>query len=210
MSIGILAFGSIVESPGAELAAATIRRTEVETPVAIEFARSSRTRDGAPTLVPVSEGGARILATVLILDDSVTADDARTMLYRRETGRPADISSVSRAYWIAELADFAGTSTCLYAAFAPNIEPLTAEVLADLAIRSAAASAGAQHRDGISYLLQQKRREVMTPLLTPYEEAVLAHVGAKDLPAAWERVRSEALRPLSSHPARPKRTDPPI
>ena len=98
------------------MAAAVTRRIEVETPFAVEFARSSRTRDGAPTLVPVSEGGAHVPAVLLVLDDSVTVADARAMLYRRETGRLNDTSAGSRAAWIAELAGFAGTSTCLYTA----------------------------------------------------------------------------------------------
>ena len=131
MGIGILAFGSIAEEPGAELAAAITRRIEVETPFAVEFARSSRTRDGAPTLVPVGEGGAHVPATVLLLDESVTLADARAMLYRRETGRLYDISSGSRVAWIADLSGFAGTRTCLYTALQPNIRPLTADKLAE-------------------------------------------------------------------------------
>jgi hypothetical protein len=190
MRVGILAFGSMVERPGAEIAARVIRRIEVETPFAAEFARSSRTRDGAPTLVPVSEGGARIPATVLVLDDSAAEDDARMMLYRRETQRPADCGTVQAVTWIARLTGFAGTRTCLYTALPPNVEPLTAARLADLAVSSAIAPSGAQHRDGISYLLDQKLRNVMTPLLAPYEEAVLARAGAVDLADAWERVRA--------------------
>lgn len=139
MGVGILAFGSIAGDPGAELAAAVTRRIEVKTPFAVEFARSSRSRDGAPTLVPVGEGGAHVLASVLVLDDSVTVAEARAMLYRRETGHPDDISSGFRATWIAELAGLAGTSTCLYTALQPNIQPLTAQKLAELALRSAAA-----------------------------------------------------------------------
>ena len=193
MGLAILAFGSIAEEPGAELAAAVTRRIEVETPFAVEFARSSRTRDGAPTLVPVSEGGAHVPASLLVLDDSVTAADARAMLYRRETGRLNDTSAGFRAAWIAELAGFAGTSTCLYTALPANIQPLTAERLAELALRSAAAPAGAERRDGISYLLQQKSRGLSTPLLPAYEEAVLARTGAPDLDGAWERARSGAI-----------------
>jgi len=193
MGIGILAFGSIAEEPGAELAAAVTRRIEAETPFAVEFARSSHTRDGAPTLVPVREGGANVPASVLILNDSVTVADAREMLYRRETGRLHDISTVSQAAWIAELPGFAGTSTCLYTAFQPNIRPLTAEKLAELAVCSAAAPAGAERRDGISYLQQQKRRGVVTPLMLAYEEAVLARTGARDLATAWEQARSGAV-----------------
>lgn len=192
MGVGILAFGSIVEQPGAELAAAVIRRVEVETPFAVEFARSSRTRDGAPTLVPVNKGGAHVPASVFVLEDSITVADARAMLYRRETGRPHDMRTSSRGDWIAELADFGGLDTCLYTALPANIQPLTAQKLADLALCSAAASAGAERRDGISYLQQQKRRGIVTPLMPPYEEAVLARTGARDLDGAWKRARSGA------------------
>ncbi len=189
MTVGILAFGSIAEEPGTELAAAVVRRIGVQTPFAVEFARSSRTRDGAPTLVPVSEGGAHVSATVLILDDSVTQADARAILYRRETRRPHKDAG-SRVGWIAQLTDFGGTSTCLYTALPVNIHPLTAGKLAELALRSAAAPAGVERRDGISYLQQQKRRGLMTPLMPAYERAVLTITGAGDLADAWERARS--------------------
>ena len=66
-NVGILAYGSIVECPGDELEGAVTRRLEVVTPFAVEFARSSRTRDSAPTLVPVSQGGGRVPALLLVL-----------------------------------------------------------------------------------------------------------------------------------------------
>ena len=181
-------------NPAPSPAAAVTRRVEVETPFAVEFARTSRTRDGAPTLVPVSEGGARVPASVLVLDDAVTVTDARAMLYRRETGRPHDMSAGSRTAWIAELVGFAGLSTCLYTALQANIRPLTAEKLAELALCSAVAPAGAERRDGISYLNQQKSRGIVTPLMSSYEGAVLARTGARDLDGAWQLVRSGAVR----------------
>lgn len=190
--VGILAFGSIVDDPGVELKAVITRRIGVETPFAVEFARSSRSRDGAPTLVPVSGGGAHVPASVLVLDNSVTVADARAMLYRRETRRPDDMSGGSRAAWISDLPGFAGLKTCLYTAFKANIRPLTAQKLAELAVRSASAAAGAERRDGISYLQQQKLRGLVTPLLSPYEQAVLKRTGAHDLADAWKRVRSGA------------------
>jgi hypothetical protein len=192
--IGIMAFGSIVEEPGAELQAAIARRIGVETPFRVEFARSSRTRGDAPTLVPVSEGGAPVRAWVLVLHEHVTAADARAMLYRRETGRPNEPSAASRA-WIAELRGYQGLSTCFYTALDENIpRPLTADKLAELAVRSAAGPSGASRRDGISYLQQQKRRGITTPLMHPYEEAVLARTGARDLDEAWQRARSDPPR----------------
>ncbi len=86
MTVGIVAFGSLLDEPGAELEARIARRIEgIETPFAVEFARSSRTRDGAPTLVPVRVGGAPLPAAVLILDEAVDEQLARDLLYRRET-----------------------------------------------------------------------------------------------------------------------------
>ena len=191
IGVGILAFGSLVEEPGAELEAVITRRIQVETPFLVEFARSSQSRDGAPTLVPVSQGGAHIPASVLVLDDCVTVAGARAMLYRRETGRLNDPSAVSRVSWIAELPGFEGISVCLYTALKANIPPpLTAEKLAELALRSAAGPSGAKRLDGISYLQQQKRRGIQTPLMCRYEEEVLARTGTRDLDEAWRRVRS--------------------
>jgi hypothetical protein len=193
MTAGILAFGSVNSEPGAELAAVIVGRLEVETPFTVEFARSSRTRDGAPTLVQVSEGGAHVHAGVLILDHAVTAAAARAMLYRRETRRADDMPPASGASWIAELTGFAGTDICFYTALPANIWPLTADKLAELAISSAAADAGAEQRDGISYLRQQMHRGIMTPLMLPYQEAVLARTGASDLAGAWRQARSGAV-----------------
>jgi hypothetical protein len=109
------------------------------------------------------------------------------MLYRRETGRLDDKTADSGADWIAGLRGFAGTSTCLYTALQANIQPLTAAELAELAVRSRAAPAGAERRDGISYLQQQKSRGLTTPLTPDYEKAVLERTGARDLAGAWEQ-----------------------
>ena len=66
--IGILAYGSLGDDPGAEIGSLVAERIGgVRTPFRVEFARQSRTRGGAPTLVPVSEGGASVEAKVLVL-----------------------------------------------------------------------------------------------------------------------------------------------
>jgi hypothetical protein len=192
--VGILAFGSVVEEPGAELQTVVTRRIGVQTPFPVDFARSSHTRDGAPTLVPVGMGGAHIPALILVLDEPVTVADARAILYRRETRRPNDARTVTPVDWIAELPGFGGMSVCIYAALEANIPPpLTAEKLADLAVRSALGPAGASRRDGISYLQQQKRRGIETPLMRQYESVVLARTNAQDLDEAWRRVRSGSV-----------------
>jgi hypothetical protein len=193
MPVGILAYGSLVDEPGACLDAVTVRRIPLKAPFMAEFARSSRTRNGAPTLVPVREGGALIPARLLVLDESVSIPDAHALLYRRETHRN-DASVPAQVDWIEGLPDFWGTSVCLYTALDANIPlPLTGEKLAEFAVASAASPSGAARRDGISYLAQQKRRGVRTPLMASYEQAILARTGARDLDEAWQRTCSRGF-----------------
>lgn len=48
-TVGILAYGSLIEEPGKEIEPRIIRRiNDIETPFPIEFARSSKSRGGAP------------------------------------------------------------------------------------------------------------------------------------------------------------------
>jgi hypothetical protein len=198
MTVGILAFGSLVDNPGEELRPVLASRVSgVKTPFAIEFARSSRTRDGAPTLVPVDAGGARIEAAVLVLDGSISDEQARDMLYRRESGQVGGRATYRRsaAQWIGQIRDFAGVDICLYAALEPNIAPLTAAHLAELAIQSATAPSGRERRDGISYLREQERRGVETPLTRPYEAEILRRTGARDLDDAWARLQDATAAP---------------
>jgi hypothetical protein len=195
VGVGILAFGSLIDEPGAGLGAVTVRRVALETPFPVEFARSSATRGGAPTLTRVSSGGASVPAVLLVLDEAVTVAAARALLYQRET-RSGEAIVPDGVDWIEELPGFRATSTCLYAALAANIPPpLTGEKLAELALRSAASAAGADRRDGISYLAQQKRRGARTPLMPHYDRALLARTGARDLDEAWQRARSAGIAP---------------
>ena len=195
MAVGILAFGSLIDDPGAELASRIVSRIDgVDTPFTVEFARSSRTRDSAPTLVPVATRGAPIGATIVVLDDDVDEQTARDLLYRRETWLIGHATGEPDppVEWIRVLPGFAGLSRCLYTALAPNIDPLTPSRLAELALQSAQKPAGEAKRDGISYLLEQKRRGVSTPLMPDYEAELLARTASDDLAEAWRRAR---LRP---------------
>lgn len=86
-SFGILAFGSLLGDPGAELVPLIKDRMIIRSPIKVEYARlSERTRGGAPTLVPYS-GGAFVTAQVIKLDDTVSLEEAQHMLWRRETGK---------------------------------------------------------------------------------------------------------------------------
>ena len=192
MTIGILAYGSLIPNPGAEIAPVTVRRINgVPTPFPIEFSRSSRVRDRAPTLVPVDRGGTRVSGVVLVLHDSVTEAAAQDMLYRRERNRvgsgdlyaevdPTDVDSA----FLGRLDGFAGLDVMFYAALRANIEDPTPEMLARLAIESAAAPSGAAGRDGISYLMDAKQSGIVTPLMAGYEAEILRLTGGRDLEEA--------------------------
>jgi len=202
--VGILAYGSLIDDPGKEIQGAVVRRIEnVETPFPVEFARRSRKRDGAPTLVPVETGGARVRAVIFVLRDSVTLQEAADMLWRRErnevgsgqTYTPPDRPGPNTVV-VEQLQRFHGVETVLYTKIPANITDLTPETLAELAIKSARGRAGAQRRDGISYLIAAKRNGINTPLMEEYEREILNGVPANTL--------EEALRILQPASGRDK------
>jgi hypothetical protein len=87
MKIGILAFGSLRESPGKEICSYLEKRiTGVKTPFRVEFCRESKKRKGAPTLVAHGAGG-YVTAEVLVLKEGVSLEKAKDMLWRREIGK---------------------------------------------------------------------------------------------------------------------------
>ncbi|MDH3287761.1 MAG: hypothetical protein OEP48_08590 [Betaproteobacteria bacterium] len=195
--VGILAYGSLLEEPGPEIAPFIVENISgVETPFRIEFARSSPTRGGAPTVVPVESCGARVRGTILVLDKSVSLTQARDLLWRRETRnestaqryqRPTD--SNPNKMVAEELPNFASVAVVLYARFGSTLFNPTPEELAALAIKSAMSEAGNRGRDGISYLISLKRSGIMTPLMPAYEEAVLRSTGTTSLEDALAAIR---------------------
>jgi len=202
-SIGILAFGSLIEDPGPELDQAQDYRLRwVLTPFKVEFARSSRTRGGAPTLVPVMEGGARVSATLIILKSSVPKDEAKSILWRREMHKPpgnreayapprnATVDTVL----IEEIRGFYGLQSALFTQIGSNITPpRLPEKLAALAVQSAVPWSSEPDKDGVSYLLSVKKAGIQTPLMRRYEKAILKMVGAKNLKEALFTMRKRGL-----------------
>ena len=195
-SIGILAYGSLITDPGAELEdVITERRTGVRTPFPVEFARTSRGRSGAPTLVPVAVGGAQVEAMILLLGGT-TLDKAMDMLYRREIGKVGDPRVRYRPdrdkpnqVFVEVISDFHGVDNLLYTRIAANIDDPSPETLARLAISSAREEAGARGRDGISYLRDVQAAGIETPLSGPYAEEILRVTGTEDLDGAWRKAR---------------------
>jgi cation transport regulator ChaC len=194
-SVGILAYGSLISDLGAEITAATIRIIEnVETPFCVEFARSSTSRGGAPTLVPVSRGGSKVSGQIILVNASV--DEATDMLYRREihkvgSGRHyrVPVEDAQDGVQVKTISDmFPGVNTTLYTDIVANIFDLTAERLAFLAIDSVRkAEAG---KDGISYLIATQGYGIQTALSNAYAEEILRQTDTPSLEDALRRLRS--------------------
>lgn len=186
--LGILAYGSLIDEPGEEIEATIVDRKEVLTPFNVEFARSSQTRNGAPTLVPVRNGGAKVKAVILVLEKSVSEKHAIDMLWRRErnvVGSNQKYDPPTQAnentVLVRHLEKFQNVDVVLYTEIAPNITPLTPRRLAQLAVDSARSEAGGKGRDGISYLITAKKNGIRTPLMPKYEKEILRSAGATNL-----------------------------
>ena len=84
--VGILAYGSLIDDLGPDLTPLKVGPpVKTTTPFCVEFARSSRSRDHAPTLVPV-ENGRRVAA--VIHEVKTTIAYATNFLYWRERHLP--------------------------------------------------------------------------------------------------------------------------
>ena len=196
--IAILAFGSLIEEPGQEIGPRIRDRVEgVPTPFSIEFARKSRKRGFGPTLVPVEDGGSPVNAVLLELDPEVGLDGSKDLLWRREIGnetsgerykRPADPGP--NQVLVECIEDFRGFDFVLYTRIGRNINPLTPDHLAVLAIRSARGEAGANGTDGISYLASAMRQGITTPLTQGYKDAILRDARAASLAEAHAGIRA--------------------
>jgi hypothetical protein len=196
-SIGILAYGSLIEEPGKEIEPLIRERRErIETPFSVEFARSSSKRDGAPTVVPVESGGCPVYATILVLKAGVSLKKAEDLLWQRETRNecsdkhytPPSEPNPNKVV-VERLRNFAGIDVVLYTKLGANITDLSAAKLADLAIKSAKAEAGRTGKDGISYLISVKRQGISTPLMSGYEYEILRKTGASSLEDALSSCR---------------------
>lgn len=192
-SVGILAYGSLIADPGDEIRAVmTGTKTGIETPFAVEFARTSTKRAGGPTLVPVETGGARVQAVILLLD--AAEDDATHRLYRREINevgggklyRPRPNPDTNTVQ-IKRLESFNGVDAVLYTQIGANIKDLSPATLARLAIESARQLDDS--RDGITYLMNAKKHGIRTALSDEYEEEIKRQLALKDLAEALRVTR---------------------
>ena len=192
-SVGIMAFGSLITEPGPELLPKTVMRMKVWTPFRVEYARVSRTRGGAPTLVPHEEGGS-VLAQILVMADNISFAEATDMLWRRERRREGTGETYSKgigenSVLAEEFHDDPCVSAVLYTNFNPagKIAHPTAADLAKRAIESVAAAPDGM--DGITYLINAIPSGIATPLTADYKAEVLKQTLTLTLEEALKTVR---------------------
>ena len=173
------------------------RISNIETPFPVEFARSSSSRDGAPTLIPVDEGGAQVQGVILVLNPTVEVRRAEDLLWRRETRNECSDKLYSpptnpglNTVVVEHLQNLANVETVLFTKIGANIKNRTPEYLANLAICSARREAGAKRMDGISYLISAKKQGIQTPLMPRYEATILQKAKAQTLKEAYDKIRS--------------------
>lgn len=190
--IGILAYGSLIDDLGDELEKVLVTKIHnVRTPFLVEFARSSSTRDGAPTLVLCNKGS-QVNGVILVLDENqVGIQLAKTLLYRRETRSKKNYAEKKKGrnlLKIVEYDNFHGVEKVIYTRLKQNILKPTAGLLADLAIKSAMKNSGKNKKDGISYLIQVKKGGIKTPLISQYESQILEKTKTNSLEEAHEKL----------------------
>jgi hypothetical protein len=168
------------------------RKTDVLTPFRVEFARSSVKRGGAPTLVPVSEGGSPVRGQILVLN--VSEQEAKDRLWRREINKVGygghyqhSDNPGPNTLIIDRHDNFECVPIVFSARFPATITPLTAEHLAELAIESARRERSG--RDGISYLIDAIANGIVTPLSEPYEREILRRTDTPNLAEALRKIR---------------------
>jgi len=194
--IGILAYGSLISHPGVEIERILDHVIpDVLTPFPVEYARRSRSRAGAPTLVPVPAGcGTPMNAVVLVLKKYTRKKKALNFLYRREVHREGDLKVIYEdqaqrqkrdALVIESMQNQFGLSVIYYTALKPNFTEILdakrtqeqkAELLALAAIDSVTQETYAKGMDGIQYLADNIEASVVTVLTEPYAQAILNKV----------------------------------
>ncbi len=185
--IGILAFGSLIKDLGPELEPRIVKRIKTRTPFPVEYARISRKRGGAPTVIP-HDSGCPVSAEILILDDAVSVEEAKDMLWRRETrkfGGEKYVEGTSPdCVLVREIADSACVSSLLFTDFPAEgkIGNLTAKDLAKRSIQSIGKAD--EDKDGITYLINAIASGIETPLTQRYRAEILKQTNADSLEEA--------------------------
>lgn len=194
MKIGILAYGSLIGDPGEEIGPLIRDHIPACTPFPVEYARISKTRGGAPTVVPHTSGKP-VAAEILVLSSEVSLDEAKSMLWRRErrkesSGEKYQRRSTPNAVFIEDAQKFHDIEHVLYTNFntTGKISSPDPYILAEAAVKSV--SKAARGMDGISYLIDLTSKGVITELTEKYKAEILTLTQSSDLTEALQKTIS--------------------
>lgn len=203
-AVGILAYGSLINDPGDEINPLITERILCITPFNVEYSRKSKSRDYAPTLIPVEIGGATVNAVVLVLSDSISLEEAENMLWRRET-RETDTSKKYKkklnpgqnSVQVKILENFQMVDKVIYTSIASNLNDNSPSILAALAIQSILSNAGDAGTDGVRYLQNAKANGITTPFSKEYEKNILEHTKTTTLEEAIRKLDNQRTSELT-------------
>lgn len=188
--VGILLYGPMLDRVSNEIKTSVKKRINtIRTPFRVELARKNDSYGGAPGLVPVSSGGTKVNAELLVFKDTISERDAKNMLYRMEH----DLEGTKKAYKkpsnptqndfvIKTLKDFHEVDKVFYPSIGRNINQISPKKLAKLVIDSVY-NTEENEPDGITYLLNLKKYDITTPMSDACEIEILKQTYAHTL---WE------------------------
>lgn len=177
--IGIYAYGSLIERPGEDIKPLIEEYIDHVSPWPIEYARSSSSREGAPTVV-IFRSGSHVNGKILRLSLELNERNLQKVIYivheREERPGMNYIKTMT-------LGKF---SAVVYCDIPATISNPTPDILAQLAINSVKAcqEKGKLEKNGIRYLLENINRGVITPLTESYKAKILEKTGTNNLEEA--------------------------
>jgi hypothetical protein len=185
--VAVFAYGSLIDDPGQNLRCHITCKVDWKSPRPVEYARRSRSRGCALTLVFHNNGGI-VQGKLLITDLENTQENTRQVrewVWLRE-GKPTCDSVKSECF----SSDY---PTVIFADLQPNIEiaDLSAEKLACFAIQSVRQCPG---RNGIAYLARNIQNDIITPLTECYKREILRQTGTTSLAEAERKIKAESCR----------------
>jgi len=200
-NIGILAYGSLIQDPGTEIKPLIIRHISTQTPFAVEYARFSDTRGGAPTLVLHCSGNP-VTAEIFVLKNDVSLEIAKDLLWRRETrnegtGKRYPAGNSANSIAIEHLTNFQGLDHIIYTDFHPGgkiAKPDPAFLARKAIISVRKADIG---KDGISYLIKAIESGIITPLTDQYVASILKVTAAASLRQALGWLQAKKISHLA-------------